>query len=179
MSLSQREYTYCPVSAHPLRKELRGGRERNVCTDPDCGFVQWDNPTPVVAAIVEHDGQVVLVRSIGRPATWFGLVAGFLERAEHPDQAVLREIEEEVGLIPETCDYLGCYAFERMNQIIFAYHATVPSLDITLCEQELDAFKIVPIDQLRPWTQGTGPALRDWLLTRGFAPPAVNFGEHV
>jgi NADH pyrophosphatase NudC (nudix superfamily) len=158
---------------------LRGGRERATCPDPACGFVHWDNPVPVVAAIVEHDNHVVLVRSIGRPANWFGLVAGFLEQAEHPDDAVVREIDEEVGLTPQRCTFLGSYAFARMNQIIFVYHAEVPNLDVRLGYDELDAYRIVPIGELRPWSQGTGPALRDWLASRGFHPPVVEFGEHV
>ncbi|MGW8368289.1 MAG: NUDIX domain-containing protein [Gammaproteobacteria bacterium] len=177
--LSQSDYIFCPLSGHPLERVLRGGRERAVCTDPDCGFVHWDNPVPIVAAIVEHDGQVVLVRSIGRPSTWYGLVAGFLEAREHPDEAVLREIEEEVGLVPTRCTFLGSYAFARLNQIIFAYHAEVPSLDITLCTEELDDYRIIPIAELRPWSQGTGPALRDWLAGRGFHRAPVEFGEHV
>jgi len=134
---------------------------------------------PVVAAIVEHDGHVVLVRSIGRPPGWFGLVAGFLEQAEHPDDAVVREIDEEVGLSPLRCTFLGSYAFARLNQIIFVYHAEVPNLDVRLGVDELDAFRIVPISELKPWSQGTGPALRDWLASRGFHPPVVEFGEHV
>lgn len=158
---------------------LRGGRERATCPDPACGFVHWDNPVPVVAAIVEHDNQVVLVRSIGRPANWFGLVAGFLEQAEHPDDAVIREIDEEVGLTPHRCTFLGSYAFARLNQIIFVYHAEVPNLDVRLGYDELDAYRIVPISELRPWSQGTGPALRDWLASRGLHPPVVEFGEHV
>lgn len=177
--MSRRDYRYCPLCAQPLEKTLRGGYERAVCPDPDCGFIHWHNPTPVVAAIVEHDRQVVLVRSIGRPPTWFGLVAGFLEQAEHPDDAVLREIDEEVGLTPSRCTFLGNYAFPRRNQIIFAYHAEVPSLDVRLGEDELEDFRIVPIAELKPWPQGTGPALRDWLASRGFHPPVVEFGEHV
>jgi NADH pyrophosphatase NudC (nudix superfamily) len=133
----------------------------------------------VVAAIVEHNDQVVLVRSIGRPAGWYGLVAGFLEQAEHPDDAVLREIDEEVGLTPSRCEFLGNYAFERLNQIIFVYHAAVPNLEVRLGMDELVDFRIVPIAELKPWSQGTGPALRDWLASRGYNPPVVEFGSHV
>jgi len=178
-TLRHHDYTFCPRSGHRLELALRGGRERAVCPDTDCGFVHWDNPVPVVAAIVEHDEQIVLVRSIGRPRNWFGLVAGFLEQAEHPDAAVLREIDEETGLTPQRCTFLGTYAFTRLNQIIFAYHAEVPSLEIRMDEDELDGFRIVPIVDVRPWSQGTGPALRDWLASRGYHPPVVEFGEHV
>jgi NADH pyrophosphatase NudC (nudix superfamily) len=177
--MSRQMFQYCPQSGHELVDAARGGRLRRVCPDSACGFVHWDNPVPVVAAIVEHREQIVLVRSHGRPDTWYGLVAGFLEQSEHPDAGMAREIEEEIGLVPSTCTYLGCYAFERLNQIIFAYHAEIDSLDIRLCEDELSGYKIMPIAELRPWTQGTGPALRDWLASRGLHPPSVRFGEHV
>jgi len=132
-----------------------------------------------VAAIVEHDNRVVLVRSIGRPPTWYGLVAGFLEQNEHPDDAIVREIDEEVGLSPDRCTFLGSYAFARLNQILFVYHAEVPHLDIRLGVDELDDFRIVPVADLKPWSQGTGPALQDWLASRGYRPQVVEFGEHV
>ena len=33
---------------------------------------------------------------------------------------------------------------------------------------ELDDYKEVPLEKIRPWRQGTGPALRDCLVARGF-----------
>ena len=71
-------------------------------------------------------------RSIGRPATWFGLVAGFLEQGEHPDDAVLREVDEELGIEAELKGFLGIYPFERLNQVIFAYHVLGGPGPITL-----------------------------------------------
>lgn len=177
--MSQSQFKFCPLSGHRLEPAERGGRARLICPDSNCGFVHWDNPTPVVAAIVEHAGQIVLVRSIGRPPGWYGLVAGFLEPSEHPDDAVLREIDEEVGLTPKRCSFLGNYAFERLNQIIFVYHAEVPNLEIRLGYDELEDYRIVPIAEVKPWSHGTGPALRDWLAGRGLNPPVVAFGEHV
>ena len=42
-----------------------GGRPRPACPDNQCGFVHWNNPVPVVAAIVEHDNEIALVRNVG------------------------------------------------------------------------------------------------------------------
>ena len=152
----------------------RGGQTRLAC--PQCSFVQWRNPVPVVAAIVERAGHVVLVHSIGRPAHWYGLVAGFLERGEHPADAALREVNEELGLAGRLEATIGVYPFERLNQVIFAYHVVVPDGPIVLAADELDDYKEVPLAKLRPWRQGTGPALRDWLVARGFDPEIVDFG---
>jgi NAD+ diphosphatase len=172
-------FNYCPQCRTPLIETERGGQLRQVCPADGCGFVNWNNPTPVVAAIVEHADQVVLVRSIGRPPTWFGLVAGFVERGEHPDNAIVREIEEEIGIFIDAPAFLGTYAFQELNQIIFVYHAAAPHLEIRLCTEELADYRIVPVAELRPWSRGTGPALRDWLVSRGYDPVPVDFGRHI
>jgi NADH pyrophosphatase NudC (nudix superfamily) len=81
----------------PLKDGEIDGRARQSCA-ANCGYVFWDNPTPVVAGIVELDGQVVLVRSKGWPGRFFGTLSGFLESGEKPEDAVLRELKEELGL---------------------------------------------------------------------------------
>ena len=64
-------------------------------------------------------------------------------------------------------------AFEEQNQIIFAYHLYGEGGAIHLCQEELVAYKEVPIEKLRPWGRGTGPALQDWLASRGYYPPLL------
>jgi NADH pyrophosphatase NudC (nudix superfamily) len=172
--MSDTDYRYCPACRAELTTAVRGGEPRLVC--PQCSFVHWRNPVPVVAAIVERAGRVVLVRSLGRPATWYGLVAGFLERGEHPEAAALREVREEIGLAARLESFIGIYPFTRLNQVIFAYHVIAPEGPIVLATDELADYKEVPLEKLRPWPQGTGPALRDWLVARGFDPPTVEFG---
>ncbi|MCJ7837818.1 MAG: ADP-ribose pyrophosphatase, partial [Burkholderiales bacterium] len=54
---------FCPRCAAPLAQTEVGGASRMACADVACGYVHWDNPIPVVAAIVEHEGRVVLARN--------------------------------------------------------------------------------------------------------------------
>jgi NADH pyrophosphatase NudC (nudix superfamily) len=137
-------------------------RERLGC--PACGWIHYDNPTPVVAAIVEHEGEVVLVRQHGWPATWFGLVTGFLERGESPEEGVEREVREELGLEGRVASLVGVYPFAQRNELIVAYHVLAEgTIEIGA---ELEAFKRVAIDELRPWPFGTGHAVADWLARR-------------
>jgi hypothetical protein len=64
-----------------------------------------------------------------------------------------------------------------LNQVIFIYHVVVPDdAPITLAADELDDYKEVPLAKVRPWRQGTGPGLRDWLVARGYDPVSVDFG---
>jgi NAD+ diphosphatase len=66
-----------------------------------CGFIHYDNPTPVVAAVVEHNGKVALAHNRAWPQTlrsFYGLITGFLERRESPEQCASRAVKEELDL---------------------------------------------------------------------------------
>jgi len=158
-------FAYCPVCATPLTLAA-GGRARARCAA--CGFAHYDNPVPVVSAVVEHDGRLVLARNKAWPPTWYALVAGFLERDEAPDDAVRREVKEELGLDALSTTLIGVYPFARMNQVIMAYHVTATG-PITLNDELVD-YKRVEIADCTAWRAGTGFALRDWLRSRGFEP---------
>ena len=155
-------YKFCPQCATPLEAVTIEDTPRMKC--PSCNFVHWDNPIPVVAAIVEHEGKVILTRNKGWPEKWLGIVAGFLEKGETPENGVLREVREELGLDGEIVCFVGHYAFELRNQIIFAYHVQIKG-EIVLGD-ELEAIKALPPEEVRPWSIGTGPALKDWLAAR-------------
>ncbi|MEO1596678.1 MAG: NUDIX domain-containing protein [Pseudomonadota bacterium] len=162
------QHRYCPSCSASLVPAHHGGRERLACSDSRCQFVHWDNPVPVVAAVAERNDTVIQVRSLGWPEGWYGLITGFLEAGETPEQAVLREVEEEVGLKAELGTFLGLYPFYRMNQLLICYHVTVADGDIVLDASELEGYREVPLAEVRPWASGTGYALRDWLATRGY-----------
>ena len=171
--MSLTAYRYCPKFRTELATRTLGGLDRKACPSESCEFVYWGNPTPVVAGIVERAGRVVLVRSHGWPQDWYGLVTGFLEAGESPEEAIVREVKEEIGIDARIAEYLGAYPFTQINQIILAFHLLGEDGPIRLCEEELEAHKEVAIEKLRPWSRGTGPALKDWLASRGLHPPVI------
>jgi len=155
---------FCPKCGRNLKPVEIDGRKRLCCSAGTCDFVFWDSPTPVVAALVEHEGRVVLVRNKEWPQKMYGLVTGFLEKNETPESGVLREVKEELGLDGVIDDFIGCYSFFEMNQLILAYHVRMRG-EIVLGE-ELAELKRVPPEKLRPWAFGTGHAVKDWLKKR-------------
>jgi NAD+ diphosphatase len=163
-----RPFKFCPRCTKPLETVVYDGVTRNRCPDKACGFVHWNNPVPVVAAVIEHEGQVLLARNKLWPEKFFGLVTGFLEANETPETGVLREVEEEVGLKGRIEGFVGHYGFHQMNQLIIAFHVTA-SGPITL-NHELAEYKLLPPEKVRPWPSGTGHAMRDWLVARGHKP---------
>jgi len=123
--------------------------------------VLWDNPVPVVAALVECDGRVVLARNVAWPEKQFGLITGYLERDETPEVAVVREVAEELGLAAQSVKLIGLYNFALKNQLLIAYH--VQASGRLVLNEELAEFKLIEPAKLKAWEYGTGLAVRDWL----------------
>jgi NAD+ diphosphatase len=155
------EFQYCPLCGTGLTKKQVDGKERLCCPTDACGYVWWDNPLPVVAAIIEKDGNIILARNKQWPEKIFGLITGFLEKGETPEAAVIREVKEELGLDAEIRELIGVYSFVERNQLIIAYYLTATG-EIRLGD-ELAEIKMIPPAKLRPWSFGTGHAVRDWL----------------
>ena len=166
---------YCSRCGSLLEVAIIGKPGQRSCRAEQCRMMTYLSPVPVVAAIVEHDGAVILVRGHGWPESRYGLVTGFLEFEEHPDAAVRREVGEELGLVVGTSRLVGVYPFAQMNQVIIAYHLNA-SGEIAIDDAELADFKRVPLDDLTPWDFGTGPAVRDFLALRRITPPTSASG---
>lgn len=160
-------YKFCPHCATPL--VLRngpqfGGLPRQVCPSETCGFVWWDNPAPVVAALVEYRSSIVLTRNHAWAAGNFGLITGFLERDEDPVAAVQREVKEELDLDAASAALIGVYPFTRKHEVLIVYHVVADG-EITLNE-ELAEYRLIAPEKLRAWDYGTGLAVADWLARR-------------
>ncbi|HST26057.1 MAG TPA: NUDIX domain-containing protein [Gaiellaceae bacterium] len=95
-------WRYCPRCA----AELEHSHERVSC--PACGFVSHSNSeTTVGALVVDSAGRLLLVRRAHDPygGTW-DVPGGFLEEAEHPLDALRRELQEETGLEVEPDEFV-------------------------------------------------------------------------
>jgi NAD+ diphosphatase len=162
------EFRFCPWCAAGLVQRVIAGDggpvERLACASPACGFVHWGNPTPAVAALVEHEGEIVLARNKLWPDGIFALVTGFLEAREDPVAAVIREVKEELGLDVTATHLIGNYIFERKNEVMLCYH-TIASGSIRLGEELADYRRIAP-EKLRPWRRATGLAVAEWMRAR-------------
>jgi len=168
------EYRFCPQCAAPLQSIAKedgdgGPKERLRC--PACDYTHWNNPTPVLAAIIEcadRDGRVLLARNAAWTGKMYALITGFMEAGETPEEGIKREVAEETGLSVDALKLIGVYDFQRMNQVIIAYHALARG-EVTLSPELVD-YKLYAPEELKCWPAGTGYALADWLRSRGITP---------
>lgn len=152
---------FCPCCGIHLVTRVIAEKNRLICPADNCNYVFWDNPVPVVAAVVEHEGSIILARNTAWPEKTFGLITGFLEKNETTEEAIKREVKEELGLDSLSADFIGIYSFFEMNQTIIGYHVRTDGA-ITIGE-ELAEVKPVNIDKLKAWPFGTGFIVQKWL----------------
>lgn len=164
------EYKFCPQCATSLGwvAQLEDGGEKQRLRCSACGWTHWNNPTPVLAAVVQYQDRILLARNAAWTHKMYALITGFMEAGETPRDGIAREIVEETNLRATALELIGVYDFQRMNQVIIAYHAVCEG-EVKLSPELVD-YKLLAYDQVRCWPAGTGYALADWLRSRGFEP---------
>jgi len=171
-------YRFCPLCATELQPlvQLEDGGEKTRLRCPACNWTHWNNPTPVLAAVIEcadRDGLVLLARNAAWSGRMFALITGFMEAGESPANGIRREVLEETSLHVDALELIGVYEFERMNQVIIAYHALARG-EVKL-SPELAEYKLFAPQDIVCWPAGTGYALADWLRSRGHEPTFMEF----
>ncbi len=171
-------YRFCPNCATPLQPlaAAEDGGEKTRLRCPACSWTHWNNPTPVLAAVVEctdRGGCILLARNAAWSGRMFALITGFMEAGESPEEGIQREVAEETSLRVDALKLIGVYEFLRMNQVIIAYHAQA-SGEVRL-SPELAEYKLFAPADVVCWPAGTGYALADWLRSRGHEPRFMDF----
>lgn len=172
------EFRYCPQCATPLAMRVAdedgGPKARLRCAA--CGFTHWNNPTPVLAAVVEcvdRGGRLLLARNAAWSGRMFALITGFMEAGETPEQGIARELKEETALDAVAVALIGVHDFQRMNQVIIAYHVQARG-EICL-SPELAEYKLFEPAEVLCWPAGTGVLLAQWLRGRGHEPRFIEW----
>ena len=167
------EFRFCPQCATPLAwiESLEDGGVKARLRCAACGFTHWNNPTPVLAAVVEcadQGGRILLARNAAWSGNLFALITGFMEAGETPEQGIAREVNEETSLEVDACSLIGVYDFQRMNQVIIAYHVIAHG-EVQL-SPELAEYRLFAPGDVVCWPAGTGYALAEFLKRRGIEP---------
>ena len=174
------QFNFCPNCATPLQllAQMEDGGEKARLRCAACAWTHWNNPTPVLAAVVEcadQGGQVLLARNAAWPGRMFALITGFMEAGETPEEGVAREVKEETSLTVDSVKLIGVWDFQRMNQVIIAYHVLAHG-QVKL-SPELAEYKMFAPGDIVCWPAGTGYAVAEWLKSRGFEPKFMSFEE--
>jgi NAD+ diphosphatase len=75
-----------------------------------CGYIYFHNTAAAVAAIVEIEGKILLVKRAHEPQIgYFDLPGGFVDYRESFEDAIVREVKEECNLDIVDLQYFGSF----------------------------------------------------------------------
>ncbi|MEQ9068982.1 MAG: NAD(+) diphosphatase, partial [Gimesia chilikensis] len=78
-----------------------------------------------------------LARSARRSSNFYSCLAGFIEIGETPEQTVLREVEEEVGIKVRNIRYIKSQPWPFPSQLMIGFRAEYDSGELVLDTEEI------------------------------------------
>lgn len=158
-------HAFCGRCGTPT--EPHESERARVC--PRCHTAHYPRITPAVITLVHRPGEILLARNRRNRSGIFALVAGFVEPGETLEQAVIREVREEVGLEVGEIGYAGSQPWPFPSQLMLGFHARYRSGEIVLEEAEIEEarwFQLNDLPENRPATYSiAGQLIEGWVRT--------------
>jgi NAD+ diphosphatase len=113
-----------------------------------CSALYFPRINPAVITLVHRGSEILLAHGHQMRPGFYALVAGFVEAGETLEQAVAREVREEVGVEVTDLRYSGSQAWPFPSQLMVGFTARYASGDIRVQESEVTDARWFPIDAL-------------------------------
>ncbi len=101
----QHRHAFCGVCGNP--NILRSAGHRMICSNEECARESYPRIDPAIIVLVTHKDACLLGRNAKWPARQFSTLAGFVEPGESLEDAVVREVYEEVQVQLENIRYVS------------------------------------------------------------------------
>lgn len=115
-----------------------------------CGNRQYPKLAPCIIVLVTRGEEILLARSSNFRSGFFSTLAGFIEPGESAEEALRREVMEEVGVEVDNLEYLGSQNWPFPNSLMLGFHAEYRGGDIVPQPGEIEEAHWWPVDQLPP-----------------------------
>ncbi len=104
---------------------------------PACALVAYPRISPAMMVLVKRGDAILLALHRNSPAKFFTALAGFVEAGESVEEAIHREVFEEVGLRVNTLQYFASQPWPFPHSLMIAYTAEYAGGDIRVDESEI------------------------------------------
>jgi len=145
-------YRYCGKCGHVT--ESREGGHMRLCTNPDCNNEIFPRTDPAVIMLVEYIPQngeppkCLLGSNAKWPKGFYSTLAGFVETGESLEEAVIREVDEEVGVKIGSVKYQTSQPWPFPSSIMLGFRAQAITTEITVDKNEIREARWFTVEEL-------------------------------
>jgi NAD+ diphosphatase len=113
-----RTHRFCGACGQPM--VLQPGERAMRCA---CGHTAYPRISPAMMVLVRRGDSILLARNIAAPPGRMSALAGFLEAGESVEEAIHREVREEVGLEVKDLRYFASQPWSFPHSLMIAFTA--------------------------------------------------------
>jgi NAD+ diphosphatase len=121
-------HRYCGRCGRPTRNHDHD--QARIC--PDCSLVWYPRISPCIIVLVTRGEEVLLARSPRFREGMYSTLAGFIEPGESAEDALRREIMEEVSLEVGAIRYMGSQPWPFPGQLMLGFFADYAAGEIAI-----------------------------------------------
>ena len=163
----ERTHQYCGRCGTPT--ETNPHDRGKFC--PNCKHIAFPRLSPAMIVLVEREDEALLAWGRQFPSRFYSTLAGFVEPGESLEQAVAREVMEEVAVEVTDIRYFGSQPWPFPHSLMCGFHCNYVSGEIAIQEEEIVEAGWFKASDLPPCPVGgmsiAGWLIKDWLERQG------------
>lgn len=128
-----RTHKYCGRCGGPTRQH----EKESALYCAACEHFYYPRISPCIIVLVTRGEELLLARSSRFPNGMYSTLAGFVEPGETIEQAVHREVQEEVGVEIGGLRYYASQSWPFPHQLMIGFHAEHKAGDIKIDDEEI------------------------------------------
>jgi NAD+ diphosphatase len=122
-----------------------------------CGTDHFPRTDPVVIMAVCHGNKTLLGRQKAWPENMYSTLAGFMEPGETIEDAVRREVKEEVGVVVGKVDYVASQPWPFPSSLMIGMIGEAADSFLTIDETEIETARWFDAAELKMMLDRTHP----------------------
>jgi NAD+ diphosphatase len=129
-----RNHQHCGQCGKPT--EMSTNDRSRVCHD--CHQTYYPRLSPSIIVLVTRGEEILLAKNANSRGNFYSTLAGFIEPGESIEEAVHREVFEEVGIRIKNLQYFNSQSWPFPNSLMLGFHAEYDSGELLLQEEEIE-----------------------------------------
>lgn len=164
MNFWHKTHKFCGVCGYK-NSSKEGGFVR-VCSNIKCGKSHFPRTDPAIITLISHKEKVLLGRSARFPEGMYSTLAGFVEPGESLEQALEREVLEEVGVKVKNIKYFHSQPWPFPASLMLGFFAEAESTDLDIDYNEIEDAHWFSLEELK--------SLKHPFIKNGFKLPRID-----